>query len=99
MCTTTFSCVSQTFFFPEKGVKTVPSGIRTLVVLLHFACQAEDASLRRKRRIEALKKEIEISEASIEIDRELVIGSGGSGEVFLANYDGINAACKVQGVR
>lgn len=61
-----------------------------------YILQDRDASARRRMRIEELIRETEISENPIEIDREFVIGSGGSGTVFLANYDGVNAACKVQ---
>lgn len=55
----------------------------------------QEPSLRRRKRVEDLIKETEIGEAEIEIARDIVIGSGGSSTVFLANYDGVNAACKV----
>lgn len=55
----------------------------------------QDPSLRRRKRVEDLIRETEIDESSIEIDKDIVIGAGGSSTVFLANYDGVNAACKV----
>lgn len=60
-----------------------------------FNDKLQDPSIRRRKRVEDLIQETGISENLIEIDKEIVIGSGGSSTVFLANYDGVNAACKV----
>eukprot|EP00903_Cladosiphon_okamuranus_P017718 g16313.t2 len=77
-------------FLHEESLKEAIAARKTIARLAD-----QEASLRRSRRVEELIKETEISENSIEIDRQFVLGSGGSSTVFFGNYDGVNAACKV----
>ncbi|CAM9225162.1 unnamed protein product [Ectocarpus sp. 6 AP-2014] len=58
-----------------------------------------DERLRRQQHLERLIEEEEIPQGSIEIVRDLVLGSGGAGEVYMANYDGFNAAAKVVSIK
>ncbi|CAM9185909.1 unnamed protein product, partial [Ectocarpus sp. 8 AP-2014] len=68
-------------------------------VRAQLANHVTDECLRRQQHLERLIKEEEIPQGSIEINRDLVIGSGGAGEVYMANYDGFNAAAKVVSIK
>ncbi|CBJ28490.1 Amino acid-binding ACT/ Hypothetical leucine rich repeat kinase [Ectocarpus siliculosus] len=68
-------------------------------VRAELANHVTDKRLRRQQHLERLIEEEEIPQGSIEIVRDLVIGSGGAGEVYMANYDGFNAAAKVVSIK
>lgn len=55
----------------------------------------QDPAVRRQKRAEDLMRDEAIPEGDIEINLDLVIGSGGAGKVYMANYAGVNAAAKV----
>ncbi|CAN0387926.1 unnamed protein product [Pylaiella littoralis] len=74
------------------------SDIKKAVAQLAVA-QLADPSLRRRKRVEDLIEETEIDKDSIEIDKDIQIGSGGSSTVYLADYGGVNAACKVTTIK
>ncbi|CAB1101438.1 unnamed protein product [Ectocarpus sp. CCAP 1310/34] len=75
------------------------SGMHEVKAQLELANHVKDVRLRRQQRLERLIEEEEIPQGAIEIDGDLVIGSGGAGEVYMANYDGFNAAAKVVSIK
>lgn len=72
--------------------------VDVVICLYGIYLQEQNLFTRRLRHRQALIKEEEMPEGSIEINFDLEIGSGGAGNVYLADYTraGVNAAAKVK---
>lgn len=68
---------------------------RTYIPHHYLQRQSQDLAAKRRQRIEDLIRDEAIPESVLEINLDLVIGSGGAGKVYMANLAGANAAAKV----